>query len=610
MNTSSRSRSASAAPLALALATALGGFGGCVLGGDAGDPERVGTRAQAIAYHDVYVSATGEFSPRWLHVRDGDVVTWHLYDRRDAIVPRVWPSLSTWPAICTGAPSAYDPSDPNEFTGPMPVGAAGVHVMGTIDGATAPAIWQSARINAVFVKLSWDAVDGGPDWAARYAAGDWPVDQRYDWTALDGEMNQAVANGKMFSVGVRAGRWGTPDWIFDTNPDGSPRGAPNGGVTRLTLTDDRTTTPTSCGDTVQLGNPAQASYQAAYNAMLTALGDHIRANNAWYRALAYVKLSGANRDTHENMLPSGCASLPGCICNPEVWSDPAVGYTPEGLYAFYLSQAQAIARAFPGKSMSYMLIHDGFPLVNAEGDYLGPSGPVDRDGDGLAVLPDATTQTWEVIQRLQNAHRTQLAVQHNGLMMGPAADYAPTHYAPYTVGRCRYHGLHPVGAPPYDHAGVGCPNPWVLRAGWRTRSLAGDPWVTLTGFQIMDDSNGPANPPDLERAFQNAWDSSDAVFVEIYQARFHEAEAAGGVLDPGASGFTIGDWNDLYAQRRRDWITPNLPDPAPLTFSHTFRRTRASGGQLHYYIHGSKCGVDDPAVPGVPYQYGVVVVDP
>ncbi len=127
----------------------------------------------------------------------------------------------------------------------------------------------------------------------------------------------------------------------------------------------------------------------------------------------------------------------------------------------------------------------------------------------------------------------------------------------------------------------------------------------VTGFQTNNPS-GVSNPIELESTLQNAWDNSDAIFVEIYEQKLWEAETAGPVLNPNASGRTIRDWANLFHQRRRtDWAQ-KLGDPFPLTHRHTFKRTISSNTdhQFFYYINPSKCGV------GSAPQYGVVVIVP
>jgi len=114
-------------------------------------------------------------------------------------------------------------------------------------------------------------------------------------------------------------------------------------------------------------------------------------------------------------------------------------------------------------------------------------------------------------------------------------------------------------------------------------------------------------PIELESTFQNAWDNSDAIFVEIYEQRFWEAETAGPVLNPNASGLTIGQWANRFHERRRTfWLPRGLADPFPLTHHHTFRRTISSTteNQVFYYINGSQCGAGGSA------NYGVIQILP
>lgn len=581
----------------------------------------VGRARQRVSVnHVVTVDAYGRFNPLWTDAHDGDTVTFQLYDRNDAIVRANW--SGSWPAACD-TPAPYDSTDPNELAGPMPVGAAGIFVMGPKDDNADPETWASPRNRGVFVRMRWDLIDGGPNWASNP---NWSAGQRYDWTVLDEEMNAAVANAKMFSVAVKAGIFGTPDWIFQTDENGADRGALGGGVTRVALSNDRNDDEDTgtCGSMVYLGNPGEQAYRDHYNEMLTALGDHIRSRAAWYQRLAYVKLGGANFDTHELKLPRNCVNA-NC-CNPELWA--LAGYTPSGLYGFFEEQAATMLEAFPNKSISYQVIHDGFPIVGdpdagmppgSPGDYPGFSGEVDADGNGTIALPDAIEQMWTSVRRLQDLEdelgnaimRERLVVQQNGLRTGPAYDYKP----PYDYGvdgQCRYDGVHPVGGPAYDVAGSGCPNQWVLRSGYRTRNLNVAPYDSLTGFQTIDASNGVATLPELELALQNAMDSSDAVFVEIYQSRFLEAEQNGKVLDPTASNLDLGGWSDAFEDRRRlDWVTAELPDPRPLEYTITVTRTLdlPYGNELLHYIHASKCGIDY-ADFGTEYQYGGISIQP
>lgn len=166
-------------------------------------------------------------------------------------------------------------------------------------------------------------------------------------------------------------------------------------------------------------------------------------------------------------------------------------------------------------------------------------------GDYLANLPGGTEQTEVILEQGQADHGVRFIVQHNGL--GP----------------------------------TGAPNPWVLGAGAQGQ---------FTAFQTIN-TNNMTETVDLEATFQNAWNNSDAIMVEIYESLFWFSEVAGPILDP-ASGKTIADWNQDFMTRRIDLgIAMGLEELYPIMHGHQFRRTRgAQGSQIFYYVHGSKCG--------------------
>ncbi len=106
--------------------------------------------------------------------------------------------------------------------------------------------------------------------------------------------------------------------------------------------------------------------------------------------------------------------------------------------------------------------------------------------------------------------------------------------------------------PKFNYVGSGCPNRWVL-----AESTAGQ----VTGYQ---DVAGVTNVFDLESTFQNEWDNSDGVFLEVY-----EGIGLLGDTQRLPSGMTIGQWADRFHERRRA-LFPTLQDPFPLSHRHTF----------------------------------------
>jgi hypothetical protein len=485
-------------------------------------------------------------------------VVWRLYDRTDTIIHS---TSGSFPANCS-APAAYDPADPNELTGPMPTAAGGLFSLGpnpkppgwglreyqnscgmfderghvgstyicsaALPGATMDSTWSDPAITGVVIRLLWSSVE--------YAPG------RYDYYILDREVDKAIANGKLYSLTIEAGAHGTPSWLFTNGV------APLGFQDTGSNPDD----PNACGAQMTLGAPWDTTYQQHYFDMLTAVATHLKARADRYRALAYVKPSGANLFTSENRLPDGC--MAGCaICNDAIWS--GAGYTPALLEGYYAAQLDAIAAAFPGKTMAYELIQDGFPRINAMSGYVDANGNLTAGPSQLGAF----AQTNAIIADGEARYGDQFAVQHCGLHPMPA-------------GACN--GV--ASDPP------GCPNRWVIDAG-----NAGQP----TAFQTQNNSEIP-DLPTLDSALQNAETNSDAAMIEVYEERLWEARQLPGALGP--SGNTVTAWDLAFRQRRG----------ISLSHSHTFTRTVAAGSQTLYYVNGTKCG--DPGTP----QWGSITIDP
>ena len=513
------------------------------------------------ATHVVKVNADGSFSPAVVNIASGDTVQWTFSSTTDSIIPISWNGVSA--GYCA-AVRPFAAGDANEFTGPMPQAASGTFVLSPLEsgyvvepkaalckagfppkvvvgnemlcrggaiGATADTTWQDPNATGVFIRLLWKDIHIAPGSA----------DSSFDFTVLDREVTKAVQNGKLYNLAVKAGSDGTPDWLF-TN-----------GVTPLRLQDSGSDgDEPGCGARLTLGNPTAVAYQNHYFDMLRAVARHLRKRADWYRALAYIKPSGANLFTHENRLPKRCET--GCVCNSQLFAEN--GYTPSGVYAFYTAQTNLMAAEFPGKTMSYALIQDGFPRINDAGGYERSDG-----SSSNGTLPGTTQQTQTILNNGQAAHNVRFAVQHNGL-------------GPKKTDGC-IASINAINAP-------GCPNKWVLQEG-----LEGQ----VTGWQMLNE-DGVANPAQTDSTYANAIANSQAVFMEIYEERFWEAvRQPGGVLDSAGSGKTMAQWTaELHARRRT--LFPSIPDPLPLTHRHTF-----TGNQTVYYVHGAKCGRGN-ATPG------------
>lgn len=517
----------------------------------------------------VKVNSDGSFSPSIVTIASGDTVEWTLNGPGDSIIPVNWDGVSS--GVCS-AIKPYSATDPNDLTGPMPLAVSGIFTLSPIDlgftvvpststcagglqpaavagsqmlcrggpnGATMDATWQDPNLTGVFIRLLWKDVQIAPGTA----------DSSFDFTVLDREVNKAVKNGKVYSLAIRAGDDGTPSWLFAN------------GVTPLQLQDSGEDTE-GCGTRMTLGNPTEIAYQNHYFDLLRKVAAHLKSRADWYRALAYIKPSGANLLTHENRLPKRCSA--GCICNPQVFAQH--GYTPNGLYAFYQAQTNLLVSEFPNKTMVYALIQDGFPRINNNGGYETSDGT----SSGGGALPGGVEQTQTILDNGQAAHGLKFAVAHNGLQV-----------------KKNDNCLNNIN-------GAGCPNKWVLQEGLEGQVTA---WQTTNAEKV-------SNPADVDSALQNALSNSQGVYVELYEERFWEAvHQSNGILDPLGSGRTMAQWATQFHNRRRT-LFPSLGDPFPTTYRHTFTRTQSTGNQIFYYIHGSKCGI------GASVAGAVVIVPP
>ena len=477
----------------------------------------------------IRVNADGTFSPQTAYVKAGDTVRWEGLTRTDSIVSAN--AATGYPALCN-ARGAYDPAD---LTGPAVFAPSGVFTLSPLDAgflettaATCPAgtrqtfagdngkricaggapyettmdsTWKSPAATGVFIRLLWKDVN--------------PRAGVFDFTIMQREIDKAIQNGKVYSLGIKAGDDGTPDWIFSTT------------LPRLKFDDaGDNPAPGACGNKMDLGNPTRAAYKQLYFAMLTEVARVIKTRADWYRALAYIKISGANLVSHENRLPNECNT--GCICAPQVWAGD--GYKPSGLYTFYDEQMALMKSLFPGKAMAYALIQDGFPKVNETGGYQLSNGA----SSNAAALPDGTEQTIEIMNRGQAKIGLPFVVQHNGVKAKPTG--------------CNFDGQHPKpnrGYLQYWEIGSGCPNRWAVKEGAEGQ---------LTGYQTVNKEQ-VGTREELDLTFQNVWDNSDGMFFELYEDMFWLAENTGRGLLP-RSGKTITQWADELHKRRNDPIFP------------------------------------------------------
>ena len=543
--------------------------------------------------HVVKVNADGSFSPRTLYIKSGDTVRWEQLTRADSII-RVTGDTA-YPALCDRR-APFTATDPNEITGPVPFAPSGVFVMGihgpgyvesastcpgnlqslaSVPGkslclgapyqSTMDATWKSPNNTGVFIRLLWKDVN--------------PSAGVYDFSVLQREMEKAIKSGKLFSLSIKAGANGTPDWIFTTNVNGTARANGGGGVPRLSL-QDTDEVETSCGISMDLGSPTNARYQQLYLQLMSETAKFIKSRGDWYRALAYIKTSGANLVSEENRLPKHCDSITvsgaqrPCVCNPQVFSQN--GFRPSGLYAYFDALTKQLRDQFPGKAIGYSLIQDGFPLINETGGY------ENRDGasSDRAPLPGSFELTQTVMDNGQRSLGSLFVVAHNGVQPKPA--------------RCNFEKVHPKPVTTlegYWPVGNGCPNRWAVREGAEGQ---------ITGYQTTNSANGVATAAELDSSFQNMFDNTDGIYFELYETLFWLGENTNNGVLP-LSGKSMGSWAEDLHKRRVDPVYPKMfatGNPFPSTYSRTF----TAGPQTINYIHGMKCGLGNQ-------EFGQIIID-
>ncbi len=406
-----------------------------------------GTVLVAAKTHVVTVNSDGSFTPAALTIYGGDTVEWVLHEPTDAVLPV--DGTQPFPAVGS-AFKPYVATDPNEFTGPMPRAAGGIFSRGQdgtglvelnapldptdpiapcgydSDGERLPYVegvrigdkilcrigdsydildemWTSPSISGLLLHMRWSDLQ--------------PAEGPPDFSDLDRQMDDAVQHGKLVSLVFKAGKHGTPDWIFSTDEDGTSR-TTGGDVQRL-LFQDGGSNNEKCGSTMYLGSPARQAYKDRYFGFLEAVAEHLKSKNAWYRAVAYMKPSGANLFSPENRLPKRAHCDPDASCvvnnNAEVWATQG-DYTPEAMLKFYEEQFDLLKASFPNKDFAYMLIQEGFPRIVDEYNYeiCDPDNPGKTKTSG-SPLPRGTAMTTEILELGVERLGERFIMQHNAI---------------------------------------------------------------------------------------------------------------------------------------------------------------------------------------------------
>jgi hypothetical protein len=297
----------------------------------AGPPAATASAVQAISTVHVYEDASGNFTPYKVPLRTGDRVTWHFPNASpgNAVVRRV-ATAGGWSI------APYTPGFANELAGPMIQAPSGVFALGPSGnglvvqhdeecvpseyekarrphaghrdylcrtdapdkyGRTMESTWSDPGITGVFIRLRWKDLQPGQN--------------VWDDEILIRETDAAVAHGKLYSLVIESGRDGQPPWLT------RPVWLGGLGLPSYELdSNDELEAANVCNpdDYFDYVDPTTQAYRQLYNNMLTHVADVLKQSSARYRALAYIKPSGANRATGENRLPTRCKVGDDCIC--------------------------------------------------------------------------------------------------------------------------------------------------------------------------------------------------------------------------------------------------------------------------------------------------------
>lgn len=611
----------------------------------------------------VTVNPDGTFSPNPVNIQAGERIQWVGLTRTDSIVQigdvSRFPTSDSCGINDNDLDHPFAATDPNEFTGPTRKGVSGIFALGpnepgfvqrlttetctcetldepcvpmqvnSLDGnayklcpnegailGTLDTTWTNPEITGVTIRINWSDIQ---------------IDNQgiieFHWDDLDREMNKAVANGKLFTLDVRAGKAGTPRWIFNNYV--GPAGPST--VTPLRFKDFGSdgSPPSHCGFDLIIGSPTHTNYRDLYVAMINELATHVASDSRWFQALAHVKISGSNFLSSEARLPKRCFDENGdgildtvgrddCLCNSKTWAD--AGYTPAGLYEYYRLVGNTIYNAFfQRKSMGYQLIQDGFPKVESPTNFEGDSLQ-DQLGNNLLEPPGVTSddlgrtiQTETILREgregrfidpfgaLNDLAAGKLFVpQHSGIHRLPEDDDPVNGNCTQsvTVDAGTQRALFPIPFGTNGDGAPGCPNRWAVNEGTL--------FSQIMGFQT-DNPEGITSSADVESALWNLTINSNGVFIELYEQRLWEiyhslgTGAAAVVLDPTRTGLPAGHparfsknlltWSEELHDRRKtlvDPTNPHLGDPFPAFYTHTFSKAIAAP-ETYYYINPSKC---------------------
>jgi hypothetical protein len=324
----------------------------------------------------------------------------------------------------------------------------GVFAFIGLDGTPPAALYSDPSVAGVTLQSTWAALEPAPG--------------RFVWSGLDGRVAAAARAGRQVALDVLPGVF-SPSWIYGL------------GAAKFSY---QWTLPwgfTQCS-TVSYPLPWDPTYGAAWNAFVTAFGQHYAGNPA----VIVVKLTGVDGPTSELLLPYStlghsppngleCGNTP--VAPASAWK--AVGYRPSKVAAAWSGFVATFVASFATQQLMVQTGPWGFPpidqngnvIAGSNGDFILPRtlllAASQAAGRRFAVQSDGLKANWNWARPATLPAATVLAYQ----LAGPASEDAD----------CRLTGF---VAP--------CPALPVIRAALARASTAGAEFVEIYPPDLLD----------------------------------------------------------------------------------------------------------------------------
>ncbi len=266
----------------------------------------------------------------------------------------------------------------------------GIYAVSNIDKAHDVDVLKNTDVSGIFIRVGWNSVEA--------------IEDNYDWSFVDSEIDNAIAYGKKVSIAFIAGDY-SPHWIK------------KGGFTFLHFKIIPHDGSGNNAHWVDIPLPWETVFINAYSDLISDFKDHLKSNSSRYAAISLIKICGINQETAETRLPyedSTYVSGTDTASNAaQIWL--ANGYTPTKVLSAWQTIANACYKKFKDKPLDIAIIPDpnGFPSISDNG----------------TIIPGLfNTTTADLVKTAASAYGSRMIVQYNAINDStpnlPIIDYA------------------------------------------------------------------------------------------------------------------------------------------------------------------------------------------